>query len=284
MFAATVVAAAMMPAAVVTATVVAAAVMAGTVMIAAVMIAAVMIAAVVVAAVMIAAMVVIAVMIAAMMIAVVVTVVVIAMMIIAVAMAAVMMPAIPALAAAKAEAAPEFEANDIPAGAIPAVVVPAVPVAVPSELLIAPRGRRRLPDVRSTRQVSGRVIRISRFAVRSDVRIKLRQGQAGVLRLRAAFHDRRDAVHPKSAAGSDTAELKPRPLARRFDLFARRRGRLRGARERQHYQAREPEHAGRDVAHGMRTTKGYGFGFLAVHDTPPYHLADGLFETTEHSF
>jgi hypothetical protein len=269
MFAATVVAAAVMPAPMVTATVMTAAVMAGTVMIAAmmitaVMITAVMIAAVVVTAVMIAAMVVIA----AMMVAVVVTVVVIAVMIIAVAMAAAMMPAIPALAAAKAEAAPEFEANNIPAGAIPTVVVPAVPVAVPSELLIAPRRRRALPDIGSTCQVSGRVVRIGRFAVRSDVRIKLRQGQAGVLRLRPAFHDRRDAVHPKSAAGSDTAELEPRPLARCFDLFARRRGRLRGARERQHYQAREPEQARRDVANGMRTTKGHGFGFLAVHDTP----------------
>jgi hypothetical protein len=278
MFAATVVAAAVMPAPMVTATVMTAAVMAGTVMIAAMMITAVMIAAVVVTAVMIAAMVVIAVMIAAMvviavmiaamMVAVVVTVVVIAVMIIAVAMAAAMMPAIPALAAAKAEAAPEFEANNIPAGAIPTVVVPAVPVAVPSELLIAPRRRRALPDIGSTCQVSGRVVRIGRFAVRSDVRIKLRQGQAGVLRLRPAFHDRRDAVHPKSAAGSDTAELEPRPLARCFDLFARRRGRLRGARERQHYQAREPEQARRDVANGMRTTKGHGFGFLAVHDTP----------------
>jgi hypothetical protein len=247
MFATTVVAAAVVTAAVVTATVMTAAVMAGTVMIATVMIAAVVIAAVVIATVMVIAMVV-AMMIAAMMITVVVTVVVIAVMIIAMAMAAVMMPAIPALAAAKAEAAPEFEANNIPAGAIPTVVVPAVPVAVPSELLIAPRRRRALPDIRSTRQVSGRVIRISRFAVRSDVRIKLRQGQAGVLRLRPAFHDRRDAVDPKSAAGSDTAELEPRPLARCFDLFARRRGRLRGARERQHYQAREPEQAGRDEA------------------------------------
>jgi hypothetical protein len=251
MFATTVVAAAVVTAAVVTATVMTAAVMAGTVMIATVMIATVMIAAVVIATVMVIAMVVamvVAMMIAAMMITVVVTVVVIAVMIIAMAMAAVMMPAIPALAAAKAEAAPEFEANNIPAGAIPTVVVPAVPVAVPSELLIAPRRRRALPDIRSTRQVSGRVIRISRFAVRSDVRIKLRQGQAGVLRLRPAFHDRRDAVDPKSAAGSDTAELEPRPLARCFDLFARRRGRLRGARERQHYQAREPEQAGRDEA------------------------------------
>jgi hypothetical protein len=246
MFATTVVAAAVVTAAVVTATVMTAAVMAGTVMIATVMIAAVVIATVMVIAMVVAMMV--AMMIAAMMITVVVTVVVIAVMIIAMAMAAVMMPAIPALAAAKAEAAPEFEANNIPAGAIPTVVVPAVPVAIPSELLIAPRRRRALPDIRSTRQVSGRVIRISRFAVRSDVRIKLRQGQAGVLRLRPAFHDRRDAVDPKSAAGSDTAELEPRPLARCFDLFARRRGRLRGARERQHYQAGEPEQAGRDEA------------------------------------
>ncbi len=245
MFATTVVAAAVVTAAVVTATVMTAAVMAGTVMIATVVIATVMVIAMVVA--MVVAMMV-AMMIAAMMITVVVTVVVIAVMIIAMAMAAVMMPAMPALAAAKAEAAPEFEANNIPAGAIPTVVVPAVPVAVPSELLIAPRRRRALPDIRSTRQVSGRVIRISRFAVRSDVRIKLRQGQAGVLRLRPAFHDRRDAVDPKSAAGSDTAELEPRPLAGCFDLFARRRGRLRGARERQHYQAREPEQAGRDEA------------------------------------
>ena len=239
----------MLAATVMTAAVMATAVMAGAVVTSAVMTTStVMIAAVVVATVVI-----VAVMVAVMMIA---------AMVIAMAMAAAMMPTIPALAAAKAEAAPEFETDN----------VPAVFVAVPSELLIAPRRRRRrraLPDIRSSCQVPGRVIRIGRFAVRSHVRIESRQRQAGVLWLGLAFHDRRDAIHPKSAAGSDIAELKPRVLACCFDPFAHRRGRLRRARERQHHQARDSEQVASDKASQLHAAICHRSGFIAVHKSSP---------------
>ncbi len=249
----------MLAATVMTAAVMATAVMAGAVVTSAVLSSStVMIAAVVVASVVI-----VAVMVAVMMIA---------AMVIAMAMAAAMMPTIPALAAAKAEAAPEFETDNVPAGTVPTVFIPAVFVAVPSELLIAPRRRRRrraLPDIRSSCQVPGRVIRIGRFAVRSHVRIESRQRQAGVLWLGLAFHDRRDAIHPKSAAGSDIAELKPRVLACCFDPFAHRRGRLRRARERQHHQARDSEQVASDKASQLHAAICHRSGFIAVHKSSP---------------
>ncbi len=165
-----------------------------------------------------AAMMVMVMMIVAMMM--VVMIVMTAMMVVAVVVAAVMMPAMPALAAAKADANNQFVADDVPAGAIPAVVVPTVGIAIPHVFDVAARGH--------------------------DLRIDLRQGRAGVRRLRNTLNDRLEAVRNNAVSGAGAVVDEACLHTSGFDLIARvGPGRLRGGRQRKHDQARERDELGR---------------------------------------
>jgi hypothetical protein len=138
------------------------------------------------------------------------------MMVVAVVVAAVMMPAMPALAAAKADANNQFVADDVPTGAIPAIVVPTVGIAIPHVFDVAARGH--------------------------DLRVDLRQGRAGIRRLRNTLNDRLEAVHNNAVSGAGAVVDEACLHTSSFNLIARvGPGRLRGGRQRKHHQAGEPD-------------------------------------------
>jgi hypothetical protein len=172
----------------------------------------------IVVAVMTAMMVVMVMIVAMMMVVMVVAMMVVVVMVVmtAVMVAAVMMPAMPALAAAKADANNQFVADDVPTGAIPAIVVPTVGIAIPHVFDVAARGH--------------------------DLRVDLRQGPAGICRLRNALNDRLEAIRNDAVPGVGAVIDKACLHTGGFDLIARvGPGRLRGGRQRKHHQAGEPD-------------------------------------------
>ena len=161
-----------------------------------------------------AMMVVMVMMVAMMVVMVMIVAMMMVVMVVAVVVAAVMMPAMPALAAAKADANNQFGADDVPTRAIPAIVVPTVGIAIPHVFDVAARGR--------------------------DLWVDLRQGPAGICRLRDALNDRLEAVRDNAVPGAGAVVHKARLHASGFDLIARvGPGRLRGGRQRKHHQAGE---------------------------------------------